>query len=259
MLGELCIWCGDRTIDSDLSHVVPECFGNDREHYLKSGIVCRRCNNYFGTKVEPALIADPLIHAICVATRIVDPGDANVFRDRMFEHPHQPVEPVKRDLNLHAKYATDHFYADISYSVTGRVRLEYNYRREARFSRALHKMAFENYVWHILSGRLPCDSPDPFSDRFYAIKQWVRFGQPHRSIRPYIRMPATNLERNWLFMVLEYKGEMRTEMRLYGDCFTVSLTTDRTSTTEHLRESYANPMNNAVLVERAYEVISSHA
>ncbi len=258
MLGQTCIWCGESTEDSDVSHVMPECFGNEDQQCLDPGVVCKKCNNYFGAKVEPALSADPLMHAICVATRIVDPGDSNVFRDRMFE-PHKTAEPVARGLKLNAKYGTDHFITEIDYSISGKIRLNYDYRRESIFSRVLHKIAFENYVWHLAGNRLSEGAPDPFDPRFAPIKQWARFGQPHRQIRPYIRMPATRLEFGWEFFIIELDGEFRTEMRLYGDCFAVALTTSPDQTLGHLRRSCARTVNNAVLVHDKYELIKAHA
>jgi len=258
LLGQLCIWCKDSTAESDVSHVVPECFGNNTEHVLRKGIVCKKCNSYFGTQVEPGLIDDPLVHAVCVASRIVDPGDANVFRDRMFDHPHKTETPVERSLELHAKYGSDHFYAEVNYSIKGRIKLEYNYKREAKFSRVLHKMGFENYVWHFIHNRLPPGSPDPLSNRFDSVRDWARRGNPHMNIRPYVRMPAPGLELNWEFGILEAVGELRTEMRLYGDCFAVSLTTDANNSGAHLRKVCANVVNNAVLVGKSYELISAH-
>ena len=258
LLGRICIWCKGSTAESDLSHVVPECFGNDDAHVLAKGIVCKACNNYFGTQVEPALIDDPLVHAVCVASRIVDPGDANVFRDRMFDHRHKTETPVERNLALHAKYGTDHFYADVSYSIAGKVRLEYNYKREAKFSRVLHKMAFENYVWLFVGNRLPQKSPDPLSERFDSLRNWARFGQPHQNIRPYIRMPAPALELNWEFGVIETNGELRTELRLYGDCFAVAMTTLPSDTDRHLREACADVVSNSILVGKNYELIKGH-
>ena len=103
-LGKSCIWCGGPTNDSDVSHVLPVCSGNRDTQVLQKGTVCRPCNNYFGSKVEPALIEDPVIHAICVAFRVVDPGDANVFRDRLFDQHHAPIAPPKHRWDSISEY-----------------------------------------------------------------------------------------------------------------------------------------------------------
>jgi hypothetical protein len=86
-LGENCIWCKGSTDESDLSHVMPECFGNT-EQVLPPGIVCYSCNHYFGSKIEPSLFEDPVIHTMCVMFHVVDPGDGKVFRERLFNRHH---------------------------------------------------------------------------------------------------------------------------------------------------------------------------
>lgn len=56
----VCIFCksSDCTFNS-VEHIIPESLGN-RSHILRPGIVCDRCNNYFGSKVEgPLLAAEP--------------------------------------------------------------------------------------------------------------------------------------------------------------------------------------------------------
>lgn len=259
LLGKLCIWCNEPSVDSDRSHVVPECFGNQNQQYLAKGIVCRKCNSYFGSKIEPTLIADPIIHAICVATRIVDPGDGNAFRDRMFDEEHRPVKPVDRNLIIDAKLTNKHFDVHISYSVSGQMHIEYDKRRESKFSRALHKIAFEAYVWQFVSKQLPPDASDPFSECFNHIKQWSRYGQPHGKMRPYVRMPAKALANSWEMSIFQYSDHLGLDMRLYGDCFAVSLTSPSELTGLHLQSWCSTPINNAVLVDESYELIKQHA
>src|SRR6266705_2449045 len=116
-LGQNCIWCEALTDDSDVSHVLPECFGNRDAQVLPKGTVCRSCNNYFGAKIEPALVEDPMIHAICVTLRVVDPGDANVFRDQLFDQEHQPVAPPQRNLGLNLSVRNNALELGVSYEV----------------------------------------------------------------------------------------------------------------------------------------------
>jgi hypothetical protein len=255
MIGSLCIWCAGPTEKTDVSHVVPECFGNDDQQTLPSGTVCRACNNYFGCKIEPALSEDPIIHALCVASRLIDPGDGNAFRDKMFHGVHTPIEPVRRDLKLDAKIDGNRINVGISYAISGTLSFEYSRRREARFSRALHKLAFESYVWQHLEGGLPTDAPDAHSPVFNDIKQWARFGQPHGYVRPYIRMPATVFANSWEFRTIRYPDHLGFDMRLYGDCFAVSLTSATRAADVHLRSWCFEPENNAVLVGTGYELL----
>ncbi len=97
----ICIWCHHKPpeISFNLNHVLPECVGNENQHTLPPGIVCSSCNSYFGTKVEPVLLDDPIFHVIAVVLSLVDPDDMNVFRATLFDTTHQPVKPPQGNLN----------------------------------------------------------------------------------------------------------------------------------------------------------------
>jgi hypothetical protein len=252
---EACIWCNGDASDSDVSHVVPECFGNRDQQCLPKGVVCRKCNNYFGSKIEPALIADPILHAICVATRIIDPGDGNVFRDRLFDEQHKPTGSVDRDLKIDATLSGQHYSVDIGYAIRGQIRVDHDGRREAKLSRALHKLAFESYVWQLISGALPASAPSPSSSYFEPIRSWTRHGQPSGAIRAYVRMPARALSVDWEMRTVQYEEHLASDMRLYGDCFAVSLTSQSKDAGVHLRSWCAALPSNAVLVGTSYELL----
>jgi hypothetical protein len=51
-----CIFCKQDSKDSKtIEHIIPESLGN-KDHILLSGVVCDKCNNYFGLKVEKPLL-----------------------------------------------------------------------------------------------------------------------------------------------------------------------------------------------------------
>jgi hypothetical protein len=51
-----CIFCKqDSSSSKTIEHIVPESLGNG-EHTLPIGVVCSKCNNYFGLKVEKPLL-----------------------------------------------------------------------------------------------------------------------------------------------------------------------------------------------------------
>lgn len=56
-----CIWClrAAPDITFDLSHVLPEALGNAGQQTLPLGTVCRGCNQYFGTRLEPVYARSP--------------------------------------------------------------------------------------------------------------------------------------------------------------------------------------------------------
>lgn len=54
-----CIFCKKPSDSSkSVEHIIPESLGN-KEHFLKKGIVCEQCNNYFATKVEKPVLEQP--------------------------------------------------------------------------------------------------------------------------------------------------------------------------------------------------------
>lgn len=59
-----CIFCKqDSSASRRVEHIIPEALGN-KEHILPTGIVCARCNEYFGRKIEkPLLETDYFRHA----------------------------------------------------------------------------------------------------------------------------------------------------------------------------------------------------
>ncbi len=233
-VGQSCIWCEAPTDDSDVSHVLPECFGNLDAQVLPKGTVCRSCNNYFGSKIEPALVEDPMIHAICVTLRVVDPGDANVFRDRLFDHDHAPTAPPERNVRLNLTVRADALELEVSYEVKGTIRKEYDRRWVARFSRAIHKLAFESFVWLQIQ---PDPKPAPldlFSESFRPIRRWARYGEPHGSVRPLVRMPSSNVAHEWEPRLWGFDQHFALELRLFGDWLTVSLTSPAAEVREHL-------------------------
>jgi HNH endonuclease len=234
-LSENCIWCEEPTDDSDLSHVLPECFGNRGVQVLPKGTVCRSCNNYFGSKIEPALVEDPMIHAICVTLRVVDPGDANVFRDRLFDQQHRAMTRPQTNLGLNLTVRADALELEVSYEVKGVIRREYERRWVARFLRAIHKVAFESFVWFQLQPN-PKPSPmDLFASSFRPIRRWARYGEPNGTVRPVVRMPSSFIVPEWEPRLWEVEQHCALELRLFGDWFVVSLTSADSEVQDHLK------------------------
>lgn len=59
-----CIVCkGATSANEPLEHILPEGLGN-KEHVLRRGVVCGRCNNYFARKVEKPFLELPSILAL---------------------------------------------------------------------------------------------------------------------------------------------------------------------------------------------------
>ena len=240
-----CIWClrEPPVVTFDLSHVLPECVGNKYQHVLPRGVVCKECNAYFGAKIEPVLLDDPLFHVIAVFLAVVDPDDMNAFRSRIFDATHPPVNPPVRSLNLKTHLKEKGMTLDVSYSIQGQLNRQYSLKDMQRLSRAIHKIAFESLAWSLYvrgddkdvqehSTRL-----DVYSSTFEPIRAWARRGIPQNSVRPVLRRPATTLAVEWEVRQWAFPKFLAAEISLFGDWYAVALTSDHSKALEHLRST----------------------
>jgi hypothetical protein len=66
----ICIFCKhDSSASKSVEHVIPQSMGN-LEHTLPAGVVCDRCNTYFGQKVEKPLMETQYFRDLCFRARI---------------------------------------------------------------------------------------------------------------------------------------------------------------------------------------------
>ena len=221
-----CIWCRGEPPNTtfDVSHVLPECVGNENRQVLPKGVVCKQCNSYFGSKVEPALLGDPLFHVMAVFLRIADPEDMNEFRDRVFDAEHPPVKSVERNLRYDIEVSPMDLSLNIQYEIKGQLSKSYSRKELALLSRAVHKIAFETLAWTIfVDGKN--EDIDIFDHRFDTIRKWSREGDPQNSVRPVLRRQAFyRPEPKWGFRLWKRGDSLPIELNLFGDWYAVSLT-----------------------------------
>jgi hypothetical protein len=234
---DCCIWCHNKSseVTSDISHVLPECVGNENQQTLPSGIVCKKCNGYFGTKVEPALLEDPLFHIIAVALRLKDPEDMNEFRSLIFDAKHPPVGSVKRNLHCDIKISPKNMKLNVRYCIEGSIVKTYQKRELALLSRAVHKIAFESLVWAIVNKRIQ-DNIDIFGPMFEPVRKWSRYGEPTNRIRPVVRLLTTDVKSQWEFRLWKFGGAVGVELNLFGDWYAVSLTSSPDKAQDDLKQ-----------------------
>lgn len=53
-----CIFCKTQQQSKSIEHIIPESLGN-KEHILKNGVVCDKCNQYFALKIEKPVLEKP--------------------------------------------------------------------------------------------------------------------------------------------------------------------------------------------------------
>lgn len=237
-----CIWClKDRSgaaFDSE-SHVLPKCIGNIAKQVLPKGVVCDKCNKYFGIELEPRFIEDPII-----STQVAILG----FRDlsSQFTYKHS-FFGVHRTAQMVAKVSANRITLTTYYEIEGQPNKpnefrtitkckDYDQKALAVLSRAVHKISFESVAHNLFVGtglvthskEMP--DVDIFDRRFDAIRDWGRNGKPQNSVRPVLRIQKFDeVERqeqlwDWGGRVVRFQGCIYYELNLFHDWYIVSLT-----------------------------------
>jgi hypothetical protein len=221
-----CIWCKrsdqEGTFTNE-SHVLAEAIGNVAQK-LPQGIVCDLCNQYYGSKIEPWLLDDPLFHARAVVIGLVDPEDMNAFRSKMFDDQHLPVDKVNRSLHLNARLEGQRLTLDIDYAIRGTTVRDYEPRHLMALSRAAHKIAFESVAYSLFVRGFDKPALDLFDARFDPVRRWARDGAPPRPIRPVARFLGNEANADWSYEVRRYGASLGAVLKLFGDWYGVSLT-----------------------------------
>jgi hypothetical protein len=248
-----CIWClrqpPSATFSSE-SHVLPECVGNKRQQILPAGIVCDKCNHYFGTKVEPILIDDPIFATIVGILQLRD-------KNSEFVYEHSP-SGVHRDIHVDANVSGNRVTVTTQYKIKGQPNKphevrniinskDYDKRSLAFLSRAVHKIAFESLA-HFLFVRtnveilnMKFEEIDVFDGSFNAIRRWVRYGEPQDSNRPVLRLQKFDEVKtqegffHWGGPLLYFQQWLRFELNLFNDWHIMSLTSPSNKVYDDLR------------------------
>jgi len=171
---------------------------------------------------------------IAVVLSLVDPDDMNVFRDTLFDAPHQPVKPAQRNLKLSAHIIANKISLDVSYKIQGEISRKYTPRRLKFLSRAVHKIAFESLAWEIYVKGIK-NLPDPFSSEFEPTRLWAREGHPHSFARPVLRRMGKEISTEWETRFWKFKNDIGAEISLFGDWYGVSLSSPHSETLSYLR------------------------
>src|SRR2546427_5535000 len=139
-----CIWCKRTEPEAAFtseSHVLANAVGNVLQA-LPPGIVCDQCNQYYGSKIEPWLLDDPLFHARAVVVGLVDPEDMNAFRGKMFDERHPPVGQVIRKLHLDIGLSGQRLTLGVDYAIKGTMLREYEDRKSTRLNSSHSQISY---------------------------------------------------------------------------------------------------------------------
>jgi hypothetical protein len=253
-----CIWCLEETPSATFkseSHVLPECVGNIGKQVLPQGAVCDKCNNYFGTKLEPALINEPIFSTLIGILQLRDIHSK-------FTYTHSPSGTI-RNAHMSAEVSANRITITTQYEIKGqpgkenevrtiRESKDYNERSLAFLSRAVHKIAFETVAHNLFVGiglqkvRNELKDIDIFDPIFNVVRDWVRYGEPQHSVRPALRIQKFDeVERQK--QLFEWGGQRRHfpqwicyELNLFNDWYILSLT----SSTDKAEDDLKNWLEN---------------
>ena len=221
------MWCLHQALDvtfNTVSHVLPKCVGNERQQILPKGVVCDKCNNYFGQQTEPALLNDPIFHIIAVVLRFKHPVKNKLFRERIFDEQHPTVRGEHQKLHCDTEISDRGIILNIDYSTEGQISKSYELRDLAFLSRAVHKISFESLAWGLFVKGWH-EEIDLFDSSFDVIRKWTRYGEPINSVRPVLRLQRLDtINHNWEYHVWGRQGALFGELNLFGDWYGVSFT-----------------------------------
>jgi hypothetical protein len=258
-LGKNCIWCKGSTDRSDISHVVPMYLGNT-EQVLSRGVVCSSYNRSFGKKMEPALIKDPVIQAMCAFFHVVNSRTGKVIQPRLFKRHSIPVNIPRLTPELNLTARSDALELTVVCKEAGIRdvdRQEYKWQDVALFSRAIHKMVFESFVHYQITSDIKLPGLDLFDQSFASIRQWVRYGYPQKKVRPLARMVATPIENKWQLRGYHFDQHLILEFRYFADLFIISATSPHDQVQEHLRRWYSGDAERIWLIADDYGPLSA--
>lgn len=213
MVPESCVYCEkDSTTSKSLAHIFPEGLYPGGPA-LKRGIVCDRCNHYFGAKLESVLIAHPLIALPLQLMGI--PGKEGKARKKLSIYERDvepdaeitfPIAPPKFSRNTRGeRTATFQPLVDRKFDMD-------------RFRRALYHIGFNLVV----ANRGIQESQDP---RYRPLRTYVR--RPRTGERwPFVQALTHSLK---VFVpkvgaeLLDVKGREIVRMRIFNTQFYVDL------------------------------------
>jgi hypothetical protein len=194
--------------------------GNARAQVLPPGVVCKRCNNYFSRDVEAAFLEFPPVHVYAALLGVIDPGDGEPFRDKLFGDTPVPAG-VPSEVSVEAfTYEREPRRLDyrVHKPVVAGLTRQFSFRDLAFLSRAVHKIALEAIAWNaFVKGNT--DPLDVFSTDFDPIRDWVRRGEPQRTIRPFLWCPREEVTMGWTVRVPRVMGMFPTDLRLFADWY----------------------------------------
>ena len=149
-----CIFCHkDSSNSKSIEHIIPESLGN-KHYFLPQGYVCDKCNNYFATKIEKELLAQPYFVSLRSRCEIHTKKGKDVKLKAIFSDLSRDAEVVKKNtengLIIHIDEKEVELYEDINVKGIKQICIPYIYEPEypnTIMSRFLAKCAYEYFLY----------------------------------------------------------------------------------------------------------------
>ena len=230
-----CIFCGqDSSNSKSIEHIVPESFGN-KTAFLRKGIVCDKCNNYFARKVEQPFLESETIRVLRQELELENKR-GKIIKD--YAYPRVGKEYVKQvGENTYLIYTKEtkkesDLAADVAEYKKYCENTDKQLLEENIFvSRLLAKMAVEYFVYRCGCSDEVCEYV--VSDEiFKSIREYARYGNrkiwKYNARRIYSRHEAYNGDpftaANWEidFLFLE-NGEVYFIIVMFGIEYAINM------------------------------------
>ena len=230
-----CIFCGnDSSCSKSVEHIVPESFGN-KTAFLRKGIVCDKCNNYFARKVEQPFLESETVRVLRQELELENKR-GKIIKDYTYprirkEYVQQVGENTYMIYTKEDKTESDLAAAVAEYNIycgnTDKRLLEEN----IFVSRLLAKMAVEYFIYRCGGEDDVCEYVGP-DEIFKSIREYARYGSrkiwKYNARRIYARhaaydgdpFTAINWEADLLFLG---NGEVYFVIAMYGIEYAINM------------------------------------
>lgn len=230
-----CIFCGQESFYSkSIEHIVPESFGN-KTAFLRKGIVCDKCNNYFARKVEQPFLESETVRVLRQELELENKR-GKIIKDYTYprigkEYVQQVGENTYMIYTKEDKTESDLAAAVAEYNIycgnTDKRLLEEN----IFVSRLLAKMAVEYFIYRCGGEDDVCEYVGS-DEIFKSIREYARYGSrkiwKYNARRIYARhaaydgdpFTAINWEADLLFLG---NGEVYFVIAMYGIEYAINM------------------------------------
>jgi hypothetical protein len=215
----MCIYphpAGDPLTYNNEAHVITQGLGQN-DNTFPPGVLCDRCNSYFGTSIEPALLRHPsLAHDM---QRLGVPGRDGGPREILGNWRRSPDGAVLVPM------APPQDWRERGDAQVGVLPILDPSFDQVRFRRGLHLLAFNKLALMQVTGEAPAEPLwDPRDARYDAVRSYIRAPRLHTEAWPFLeRYDPPAVVGNVAVRLSSWNGVLIGRIRAYSFEFYVDL------------------------------------